>query len=747
MIRGFFNNYPYTDFHELNLDWILSIIRELQISMTSFVNINTIKYADPILWNITTQYEQNTLVQDSDGITYLSKQPVPAGVDITNTDYWLKVADFSQLADIIKRSITAADDGSNTTTSANRSEGDLLWLNNYLYRVVRPMNIGDAYVVGGINPNIEQVTIEQLLDELLTKGGIIKESIAAADDEDSTTSTANRAVGELVWLNERLYEVIATISIGDTYTVGTNVQLVTIEQILDGLRTDLDAIMPAVVTMVDSVRSSIAAANDGTSATSTANRAVGELVWVNDTLYEVTATITAGDAYTVGTNIQAVTVEQLIDNLRNEISTIIIPSLDGIRANIAAANDGDSATSTANRAVGDLVWLNGDLYMVISAITSGDPYVIGTNVQAETIEDYINTADNNLQNQINVIRFWKTPEMYGAVGDGVTDDTAAIQAMFNDCVNKDQVVFSASEYLISNTITISANWLVISGGWGLGDYGHRIKMLTPATQKTMFRVDGQGVAFKHIQIGGVEDNTKVNGIDFVGHGSLLDTDAYVDHCCLIYCNAGIRATGKNVQLHDNLFNHCDYGVYIYKSATDTEYRGYDICNNRIHRCRRGVYYGINTANTYNKQCIVRGNFCDYSDIMFYGYAGGVVIEGNMAYQTSDNAVIINGGTASDIECVITSNQFTGQSNANTDAIHITGNPGAFVVISNNQIAYYGRYGIKIDNGDVMVVANQIYGIPGKAIWGDASATGKMAFNVQKGTDGYDPGGITSVSNT
>ena len=67
---------PYTNFHDLNLDWIIEVLNEFNTKLTNFVSLATIKYADPIQWDITSQYEANTVVVDSNGNAYLSVRPV-----------------------------------------------------------------------------------------------------------------------------------------------------------------------------------------------------------------------------------------------------------------------------------------------------------------------------------------------------------------------------------------------------------------------------------------------------------------------------------------------------------------------------------------------------------------------------------------------------------------------------------------------------------------------------------------------
>lgn len=51
-----------------------------------------VKFHDPIEWNASESYEAIEAVQYN-AYTYISKQPVPAGVQISNTDFWLLWAD------------------------------------------------------------------------------------------------------------------------------------------------------------------------------------------------------------------------------------------------------------------------------------------------------------------------------------------------------------------------------------------------------------------------------------------------------------------------------------------------------------------------------------------------------------------------------------------------------------------------------------------------------------------------------
>lgn len=139
---------PYTNFHDLNLDWIMDELYEFNTKLTNFVSLATIKYANPIQWNITSQYETNTVVVDSNGNAYLSVQPVPSGVSLDRTEFWTKIGNFDELWANVKKAITPIDEGHRPTATAARAVNDLVWVNGALVRVTKAMIAGDAYVPG-----------------------------------------------------------------------------------------------------------------------------------------------------------------------------------------------------------------------------------------------------------------------------------------------------------------------------------------------------------------------------------------------------------------------------------------------------------------------------------------------------------------------------------------------------------------------------------------------------------------------
>ena len=88
--------FPHTRSYEGDLGYIIKCIEDLNKKYNEYLKYNSIKFANPIEWDITLQYDEYTIVSDSlNNSSYMSLKPVPAGIDITNTEYWEFIGLFS----------------------------------------------------------------------------------------------------------------------------------------------------------------------------------------------------------------------------------------------------------------------------------------------------------------------------------------------------------------------------------------------------------------------------------------------------------------------------------------------------------------------------------------------------------------------------------------------------------------------------------------------------------------------------
>ena len=170
---GLFERFPYTNFHELNAEWLLKKMKELEEAMATFKATESLKFADPIIWDITTQYQKSTIVLDPTGNAYLSVQPVPAGVQLNNDEYWLEIFNFTEYTRTANQNLTVHVETNTTRATAAYAVDDWLIWNDVLYRVTAAIAIDDALVIGS---NIVHFTVEDFCKAWITyANGLIQQ--------------------------------------------------------------------------------------------------------------------------------------------------------------------------------------------------------------------------------------------------------------------------------------------------------------------------------------------------------------------------------------------------------------------------------------------------------------------------------------------------------------------------------------------------------------------------------------------
>lgn len=270
---------------------------------------------------------------------------------------------------------------------------------------------------------------------------------------------------------------------------------------------------------------------------------------------------------------------------------------------------------------------------------------------------------------------------YGAVGDGLADDTAAIQAAANSGLN---VYFPARLYQVSATITLSVRGqrLFADGDLAAGSeaqvsapaLGRASAVLSRAVNdgSPMFLVRESQVAFSGIGFYGTNRGTHDQiAIKFEKLVNTDDMDGYVARCAFVNFRTGIQHVGRAIYAHDNLFVSGTTGIALSWPAAGVEatspqqdlplgHRAARIHYNRFHsmltavssagEVLRGAYIACNTLDTGERlldvtgglhKCIIAENLCDQCNSTVINIAGPI----------TDTSVLDNqiGGTAGDLD--------------------------------------------------------------------------------------------------
>ena len=162
------------------------------------------------------------------------------------------------------------------------------------------------------------------------------------------------------------------------------------------------------------------------------------------------------------------------------LKDILADLLNDLRAEIVSSNDGESSTTTKDRVVDELVWWKNKIYKVVRPMNIGDAYINysdNPNIVHTTVEELVTVLRENLkeleENTVPRISALETMlqnaelanvKDYGAVGDGITDDTNAFNLAINTGypVLIPQGVYKVSDVDFTNTVYFIGG--VIKGG-------------------------------------------------------------------------------------------------------------------------------------------------------------------------------------------------------------------------------------------------------------------------------------------
>lgn len=372
---------------------------------------------------------------------------------------------------------------------------------------------------------------------------------------------------------------------------------------------------------------------------------------------------------------------------------------------------------------------------------------------------------------------WDDVKAYGAVGNGVADDTTAIQAAINSAQSRGGIVFfPAGSYKITSTLNITngvkLRGVGVQGDQGGGFQGHSITQSTgflgsvivvPNAVNAIIAVTDYAVQIENLQIvypGVANTNVIAITIQTPAGATKANTSSYIKDCLIAGGDFGITLTNCldfRVSGNDILYQ-VTYGMVV-NSPNYPSYNQASIYDNLFWGAGNAGYQACLLMQAGGDMRIwgnkMSGGGINTTGLALFGAVSGaqsmepMVITGN-SFEGQQNCIAMNTANASFLisNIVITGNQLWGGgkailSNGFGTAQYVNG-----LVISGNCLSVNGGSGKTVVSLDGIIgctITGNILNLSGGGTASTGIFLGTHASNVTSSANNYASGITTNIA--